>query len=47
MIIKTIQERRKRMDAQSEKLQENFNKKLENIKNNTEEHNNWNEKIYT
>ena len=29
-----IQERRKRMDAQSEKLQEIFNKKeLENIKN--------------
>ena len=46
MIIKMIQERRKRMDAQSEKLQENFNKKLENIKNNTE-HNNWNEKKYT
>ena len=32
MIIKMIQELGKRMDAQSEKLQEVFNKELENIK---------------
>ena len=34
MIIKMIQELRKRMDAQSEKAQDVFNKELENIKNN-------------
>ena len=34
MIVKMIQEFRKRMDAQSGKLQEVFNKELENIKNN-------------
>ena len=34
MTVKMIQEIRKRMDAQSEKLQEVFNEELENIKNN-------------
>ena len=34
MIIKMIQELRKRMDAQSEKAQDVFNKELENIKGN-------------
>ena len=37
MIVKMIQELRKRMDAQSEKLQEIFNKELENTKNNQTE----------
>ena len=37
MIVKMIQELRKRMDAQSKKLQEVFNKELENIKNNQTE----------
>ena len=37
MIIKTIQEFWKRMDVQSEKLQEVFYKELENIKNNQAE----------
>ena len=34
MIIKMIQDLRKRMNAQCKKLKENFNKELENIKNN-------------
>ena len=34
VIIKMIQELRRRMDAQCEKLQEGFSKELENIKNN-------------
>ena len=33
MILKITQELSKRMDAQSEKLQEFFNEELENIKN--------------
>ena len=33
MIIKMTQDLRKRMDTVCEKLQENFNKELENIKN--------------
>ena len=37
MIIKMIQYLGKRMDAQCEKLQESFNKDLENIKNNQTE----------
>ena len=37
MIVKMIQELEKKMDAQSEKLQEVFNKELENIKNNQTE----------
>ena len=34
MIVKMIQELEKKMDAQSEKLQEVLNKELENIKDN-------------
>ena len=34
MIVKMIQDLRKRMDAQCEKIQEIFNKELENIENN-------------
>lgn len=33
-MVKMIQELRNRMDAYSEKLQEVFNKELENVKNN-------------
>ena len=46
MIVKMIQELGKRMNAQSEKLQEVFNKELENIKkqNRVKKYSNWNEK---
>ena len=47
IIIKMNQELRKRMDAQSEKLQEVFNKKLENTKDNQTELNNTITKMKT
>ena len=33
MIVKMIQDLRKRMEAQTKKIQEMFNKELENVKN--------------
>ena len=47
MIVKMIQELGKSMDAQSEKLQEVFNKKLENTKDNQTELNNTITKMKT
>ena len=44
MIEKRIQGLRKRMEAQTEKIQEIFNTELENIKNRVEQYNNLNEK---
>ena len=44
MIVKMIQNLWNRMEAHIEKIQEMFNKDLEEIKNRDEQHNNWNEK---
>ena len=44
-----IHDLRKRMEAKTEKMQEIFNKALEEIKNKTnrdEQYNNWKEKIH-
>ena len=45
MIVKMIQNLRNRMEAQIEKIQEMFNKDIEEIKtkHTYEQHNNWNE----
>ena len=40
MKVKMIQELRKRMEAQIEKIQEMFTKDLEELKNRDEQHNN-------
>ena len=40
MIVKTIQDLRKRMEAKTEKMQEIFNKDLEERKNKDEQYNN-------
>ena len=40
MIVKRIQDLRKGMEAQTEKIQEIFNKGLEDIKNKVEQYNN-------
>ena len=44
MIAKMIQDLRKRMEEQTEKIQEMFNKEPEDLKNIDEQYNNWNEK---
>ena len=45
MIVKMIQDLRKRMEAKIEKMQEMFNKDLEELKkkHRDEQYNNWNE----
>ena len=44
MTAKMIQDIGKRMGAQMEKIQEMFNKELQDILNRVEQYNNWNEK---
>ena len=44
MIVKIIQDLRKRMEAQTKNIKESFNKELEDLKNRDEQYNNWNEK---
>ena len=44
MIVKMIQNLGKRMEAQTENIQEMFNKETEELKNKDEQHNNCNEK---
>ena len=44
MIVKMIQNLRKRIEAKIEKMQEMFNKDLEELKNRDEKYSNWNEK---
>ena len=44
MRVKMIQSLGKRMETQTEKLQEMFNKEIKDIKNRNEQDNNWNEK---
>ena len=44
MIVKMIQDLGKRIDTQVKKIQEMFNKDLEELKNRDEQHNNRNEK---
>ena len=44
MIVKMIQDLRKRMEVQTKEIQEMFNKQLENLKNRDEKGNNWHEK---
>ena len=43
-IVKMIRDLGKRMEAQTEKIHEMFNKELEDLKNRDEQYNNWNEK---
>ena len=44
MIVKVIQDLGKRLEAKMEKMQEMFNKDLEELKNKEEQYNNGNEK---
>ena len=44
MTVKMIQDLRKRTEAKIKKMQEMFNKDLEELKNRDEQYNNWNEK---
>ena len=44
MIVKMIQDLGKRMEAQIKKIQEIFNKQLEDLKNRDGQCNKWNEK---
>ena len=44
MIVKVIQNTGNWMEAKIEKMQEMFNKHLEELKNRDEQYNNWNEK---
>lgn len=44
MIAKIIKDLRKRMKAQIKKIQEMFNKQIEDLKNRDEQHSNFNEK---
>ena len=44
IIVKMIQNLGKRMEAKTKKIQEMFNKEIENLKNKDEQHNIWNEK---
>ena len=46
MIVKMTQDRRKRMEVQTKKIKEMFNKELEDLKNRDEKYHNWNEKIH-